>query len=320
MLVEGVRGSLNTVTDTRHDMQNLMVKLAEEVLENKATFLKDAVSLAQEVVHELESGTTGVVARLAAVEEALAAKMTVLSERATANACAKDQLRDARSALTSTEEAQRTKDAGFQELKDDKVNVEAAIALEVSAIAAGESQGENVVALCKKFSFDDALTLALPKTCARAVADRGAFDKMVLDQLDAALKEKLVDLTKAIEAELPAGEARTKAVHQAKDAVERAVADQAETAAKESAAQAACSEAKAEVDSAKTALADREPAVQRANALLDEKAESLEMFQSAVWNPFVALRDARAQDETPKIVETDGIAAPEVVAVSVGGA
>merc|ERR1712232_941409 len=157
----------------------------------------EALQLAQAGVDKLDEEKGELAAKVLAAEALLADKTTVLKEKVTTNASAKETVAAAATVLAQTEESQRAKEVAFQELQQDKANVESAIATEVNAIANGESQGKSCVAMCKKFSFDETLTLALPATCARAVADRGAFDKMVLDQLETALKQKLIDLSNA---------------------------------------------------------------------------------------------------------------------------
>merc|ERR1719401_837950 len=160
----------------------------------------------------------------------------------------------------------------MEELNQDKACIEAAIGKDLKAVAQGDTDGAETVALCQRYNLDESLCQALPGTCSRTPAERGPFDKMVLDQLETCLKQKLAEISTAIEAEIPAAKERVSAVSEATEIVKNAEAAQATAEEQESSAKASCQEAASGVESAKTLVAAQEPMVSDAIALREEKA------------------------------------------------
>merc|ERR1740117_304049 len=56
----------------------------------------------------------------------------------------------------------------------------------------------KVQPLLRLVDLDKSLVIALPSACAKKPEDRGAFDKMVIDQLMATLKDKCAELAKKV--------------------------------------------------------------------------------------------------------------------------
>jgi len=206
--------------------------------------------------------------------------------------------------LAEKVETQRMGDSVMLQLEEDKTAVEKGINSDAKAITEGQIDCAELLATLERLKCDESLIKALPATCSRAPADRGAFDGMVLDQLDTSLAQKLAEIVKHIEAEQAGVKERAGAMSTAKEEVEAATTLQAKAAEEQALAEACQAEASAVVDSAKAALAAHEPVELDAAALREQKALALDDFQKNTKTPFIDVRDknssAPTEDNTPE--------------------
>merc|ERR1712039_793204 len=141
-----------------------------------------------------------------------------------------------------------------EQIQKNKAAVVNAIAVDVKQILAGESDGKELLVMLTELKFDDSLLTALPATCARAVADRGEFDGMVLKQLETSLQQKLESLSKDVEAEVPLAKERSDAVSVAQEEASVATALHSKAKDEQVCAEASRREAAASVEEASKLL------------------------------------------------------------------
>merc|ERR1712194_322421 len=174
----------------------------------------------------------------------------------------------------------------------------------------------------KQLSCDDSLVQALSSTCAKTPGDRGAFDTMVLNQLETALKQKLEELTKLVEAESPGAEERAAAVSTADKQLTDAKAEQVTATEEHGVADVQRIDASNLVKAAKAELKAHEQEVRKTTKAHVQAVATLEAFQQDTRAPFNLLRSPSTVNEIAIVsesklaeMETDNVAA-----VTVGGA
>merc|ERR1712048_819661 len=119
-------------------------------------------------------------------------------------------LSDARVALRKEKETQRTGDIASDEANNMKLALDKVIEVDLKAIVAGEFAAANASAhyeaLAPFFSdlrLDDSLKTAMPITCVKPQAERGAFDNMVIEQLEKTFSNKASELRQKFEEAAP---------------------------------------------------------------------------------------------------------------------
>lgn len=294
MLIAGVRGSLNTPSDERHAAQTMVMGMVEQVLDAKQTFLQDSLDTAKAAETNIAATKVELATKLSQAEGVLVEQIKTTEEKTLANVAAQEEVAAATAVHSEKQTLQLAGDASMQEQQAIKAAVEQAIEKDLKAVFEGEGSCKDLLTLMAKFSFDESLIKALPSTCATAPADRGAFDTMVLNQLETSLKEKLADLSKSFDAEVVGAKQRADAVYSAHAQVELAMARQAAAADEQTAAAAARLEVEAAVEAAKAAVAALVPQQSETVTLREGHSAALEAFLLNTRRPFQVLRDATA--------------------------
>merc|ERR1719253_467722 len=166
-----------------------------------------------------EEAVAAAQAKLAEAKEAVAAKKTAVEEAST-------QCKETEKALAEKRQAQTSGDADLTAAKEEKTKVDAAIETNLKAVVEGEcapAEMEKHYQVLKPIlaglELDDSLKTALPATCKKEKAARGAFDSMVIEQLQKTLGERAEALGKVIDSAVPAAEQRAAEVVAAEQAL-----------------------------------------------------------------------------------------------------
>merc|ERR1712187_30565 len=147
--------------------------------------------------------------------------------------------------------------------------------------------------------LDDSLKTAMPLTCVKPAAERGAFDNMVIEQLEKKFGDKATELSKMLDEAAP------------KKAERDAAAEAAEVRVKD--VQAAKQAAVEELASAKASVKDASDAVTKAQVNLDAyepermkateekeaKSDFLNNFRQNIKGYFELLCDHEAKPASP---------------------
>lgn len=329
---------LNTPADARHESQTKFVKMIGEALDMAVATHQAAVDTAKAAVETSE-------ATKAPMDEALAAaqaKLTAAKEGVTAQKTAVEEgatrCSEAEKTLKEKREEQSNGDAELTKAKEEKVTVDAAIETDLKAVVDGECATDVMdkhylvlKPILAGLELDDSLKTALPATCKKEKAARGAFDNMVIEQLQKTLGERAEALAKVIENAAPAAEQRAAAVTAAEEAL--ADAKKAQEAAQEAlkGAEEADKAAAASVAEAEAALSTYNVEHKKVTEALAAKELLLQNFTTYNVSCFELLRDKVSKVEAPAAATTTAEnttkapeeAATEVAkdaAVTVGGA
>merc|ERR1712217_970042 len=142
-----------------------------------------------------------------------------------------------------------------------------------------------------KFELEESLVVALPSSCTKATEQRGAFDDLVISELEKAMITKIASLSKSIEEEEP-GEAERKAAVIAAETSLKASLETEKTASMEvDAATAATIEAEGVVTEAKAEEAAMVPSIQRVKSKHGDRVLELEHFENGPMASFTQLNN-----------------------------
>lgn len=322
MLLMGISPSLQTAAGERHEIQELVVTMIEELILASETSLRAAVVEAQRAEATCEATKTALASKLSDSDAVLAEKIRTVDEKAVTLAAVEEKMNSASAVLAEKQDLQRIGDAKMVETQGIKASVQKGIETDYVKILEGAADVSELLPVLKQLSCDDSLVQALSSTCAKAPGDRGAFDTMVLNQLETSLKQKLEELTKLVEAESPGAEERAAAVATADKQLEDAKAEQVTATEEHAAADAHRVDASSLVKAAKAELKAHEPQVRTTTKAHVQAVATLDAFQQDTRAPFDLLRSPPNMNEIAIVseskvteMETDSMAA-----VTVGGA
>jgi len=286
MLTAGVPGCFATPADERHEHQAMMISWISRIMDGVKSKLQEAVdtadadeAVADEKKKELEVKVEEAKAALSAEGEAVTAKEASLKEASDAAAAAKTELRE-------REAAQRQAGAGVEKAAKEKAALDNVLEQDVAFLKKEEGfdpkeaakHMKTLVPIAKRMGIDESLMVALQPAAAKLPAERGAFDNMVLGELEGAIQKKADELGEQLKAAEPAREEQAAAVSAAKSSLE--AAEETRTAAA-----TALTTAQAQQSQAADALKDAESALQaftkeRKTAVTarEEKAAALQNF------------------------------------------
>lgn len=301
MLTAGLQSSLSTPSDERHSLQQLFVRMIGEALEAVEAKLQERLEAASAHSEtcarskaELEKRLAGSEAAMVTAVEAAEAKKAVLTEVA-------GKMVAAKTALSEKQDAQRSGDLALECTEQQKASIDECIETKVKAIMDGcwdAEQGnpcKSLQPILDNLDLDESLMTALPAVCMKGPTSRGAFDNMVLLQLDESLKEKAGELGRTLQEGAPARAERKAAVEAAQAELTAVVDLQARATDEMSAAMTGQKAADVALSSAKDALAGYEPEFRAAAEARDKMKEALEMFIAHNKSCFETLRDAVAR-------------------------
>lgn len=295
MLLACIPQGLGVPADERHEAQHLAVQMIGEVLGGIASKLKQAVDEENAQVASFEARRAELAQAAAAAGEVQAEKAAAVEASTAKFADADAAEKAAKAALQERQEDQRTGDAGVAKSRESKQALEQGMETHLRAIRDGTDDGAGhhkaLSPLLQDLGFDPSLLSALPSTCVRKPAERGNFDAMVLDQLEAGLKDKVAALAQAVEEATPAAEERAAAVAKAQEGLDSASAAQRAAAEHLASAQSEEKQAMEAVAAAKAAVAAYEPEYTQATQVRDQKAGEMEKFTWITMKNFETLRD-----------------------------
>jgi len=308
MLLSLLPGSLAIPSDQRHEVQHTAVDMIAEALAGVEASLQASIDNQKASLTDVEGTKSELDSKVAAVEVQLSSATQFQESKKAALAEAQRGKNSAAEKLTAAQEAQRLGDAEVVVAKEQKHALDNGMDVHMKAIlsegldeAQGEAHYKALLPVVKSLCLDDSLMTALPAACARQIAERGAFDKMVLDQLEKSLVDKAGELQKTLDESAPAAAERAAAVEAAEAELETAKAKQKEAADELVNAQKSSAEASKAVDAAKAAVKTFVPDYQKATAALDACVESLNKFKEHNMVCFETLKVKVAKQTVPAV-------------------
>eukprot|EP00929_Paragymnodinium_shiwhaense_P041928 TRINITY_DN21779_c0_g1_i1.p1 TRINITY_DN21779_c0_g1~~TRINITY_DN21779_c0_g1_i1.p1 ORF type:complete len:395 (-),score=189.83 TRINITY_DN21779_c0_g1_i1:312-1427(-) len=299
--------SLGLATDKRGPHQTRVVGMAKEILEAAQKKLQATIEAETSKLAQVESGKAEIDGKAAAAEaaakaaeEAYAGKKAAVSER-------QGELGKAEETLKTAKKEQETGDAELVEAEKKLAELKAVAEKDLKALASEEDfKAEDAPAHCqallgalKSCAVDESLSKSLPTSCVKAPAERGAFDKIALEQVEKILNDKIEGLSKTLAEGASGKEARAQAVADAEKAVTEA--SEAKKGAADALLDSEVEKANAAegLRSAKAALADHEPAKTAAEEAVNSAKEALSHFEQYTLACFETLEKKVTPPEKP---------------------
>jgi len=280
MLTEILPLSLNVPTDKRHKHQTMAVSMFEETLNTKKAAMEAAVSAANEKLDDLKASEEQLASTVKEAEVAVAAQQEVSEASKERSASAVSAVEASQTALSECIAAQKAGNEQAAADKEQKDALEVAFEKHFKTPMAEGTAGPDFAGLepfLKTIDIEASLLTALPSTCTKPKDQRGAFDEVVLQELEKAISAKLAALAQLVEAEIPTAAEREAAVR---------AAEQENEAKKE-----ASSAAAAELETAQKELSERQAALSKAKLAVDEFRPTLLTLAGSVDTLRKALSD-----------------------------
>jgi len=313
MLLTAMPTSLAISADERHRSQSMLVDMIGEALQSVEASLQVAADVEASRVVAIESSKPSLDEDLTSKKAALTAAAQLCESNTVKLADAAKILVTAKSILSEKLEAQGTCDAVLSRAKDSKDEVDTAIETHWKVISEGQSEEAQkqhykvLMPLLSMLSLEDSLVTALPGTCAKLKANRGAFDFMALEQLEAILMGKAAELAKVFEEGPSSAQAHVAAVEEARREVEAAGERQKQMGEALDSSVMSRRGVEFHAEAAHVALVSHEVGCQKAIEARDAKANALKHFQEynmASFNMLKSKSSKQPAEVTP--IEASG--------------
>jgi chromosome segregation ATPase len=296
LLVDLLPFSLAVTADVRSESQTAVVAMMEETLMAVKSQMEGEVNAQKEKQQSID---TTMVESTREVDEASAA---VNSQRETVEAAtsalddATKAMKDSEQVLTAKQEAQKSGDEKLTTTRDNKNALEAAFK-EHFQIPTEKAEAPNYggfESFLHQLVIEESLLTALPGTCAKDKASRGNFDEVVLTEFEKAMTSKIASLNEIVETEIPASADREEQVKRATAELdakkeEQTQADQALVAAKKE-----MSEREAALDKANAAVNDLQRELESVKSQSENAEATVKGFENCPWAEFLTLKSKTA--------------------------
>lgn len=312
MLVAMLPGSLLVPADKRDASQKRIVDMVREVLQGVEVSMQEAVTAEGQQVNDVEASRQGAVAAVAEAQAAATAAQEFSAGKKSVADETQALLETKSKALKATQEAEKTGNSSLEAAEAQRTQLQDAIidgSLRILCSDSGEwdaaASAEHCQALMTVIkeigTTDESLLLSVPACLKKAPADRGDFDKMVLDQVEKSLKEKVSQLTATLADGQAAKAERAALVEGAQRDFDSAQAVKMDAEEAHSNAEAAQQEAVASLRERTSVLQKSEPELKRAQAARDGKQVALEVFQSTNMKSFAELEAKMSAEQVARM-------------------
>merc|ERR1719277_1480164 len=267
--------------------------MIEETLSAEKKKLTDAVDQAQQELSELETTRASCASRVAETEATLVAKKSEEQAKKVALDAAKEGLHTSEAAFVAVTDAQIKGDEPLAKLREEKAALQALSEDHFKApMEANEGPHYSFLqAHMSKLQLEESLAVALPSSCTKAKEQRGAFDDLVISELEKAMITKIASLSKTIEEEEPFEAERKAAVIAAETSLKASLETEKVASMEVEAATAATIEAEGVVTQAKAEEAAMVPRIQRVTSNHGDRVFELDHFENGPMASFTNLNN-----------------------------
>lgn len=320
MFAATLEHSLLVPAPDRHESQNAVISMIGEVLASEQTRFRDQAAAMSITIAEADSSK---VLREKAVAETAAAATAAGEALEASKAALKEAIANvatAQAALTEAKATQKTGDADLTKAGDRKAQLESCFTgpYEAAKQGADASALKAVLDTGKAFGFEAQLLTSAEAALAKAPAERGGFDGLVMEQMEQEFAKQIAALAATL-SEGAAGMAeRASKVEAAEKSVETATSHKELSKEGVDASQKALSEASSAAKAAEKALKEFGPEMAKAASAL-AKAESAVKVAEEVQAFYAELRDRTSAEppeepEPPAEAPADAEMATEAIA------
>jgi len=305
LLLATLPWSLAVPADLRHEAQQGVVNMVDEVANAVHAKLQQHVELEVTKVDELESS------KAALTDEVEHAEVAALEAGTLVQEC-KDRFSEAEAEVTDKQVASNDIDAEVKQMdaqleetrtlagQFEDVLSSAFPSLREGGFEESEAQGlvDRVMAIVSKSNLEESLTATLPPCLAKR--ERGSFDLVVMGQAEEALRAKATAVKEALGQPEEQLSVRKAAAQAACADLQAASVAQAEAAAQLSSAQEASKAALEKAAEAKLAVSNFEANLAEAKSKLEKKRSELDTFSTYDLFMFQLLRDQTSKKPSPE--------------------
>jgi hypothetical protein len=279
--------------EDRHEAQSMVLEWAGETLQSVEHHMQEelnaeqaAVATADAIKEKVQQSVVDASIRQTDAIEAVKSKTAAVADFTKAVEVAEAAAAELAAALAAGE-------ASTVQTRRTKEQVETIMEKDVKAIVDGKAGAhyKNCLQVVEILGLDDSLLTALPSACAKIPSDRGPFDTMIVQQLEASFANKLASLTTALADEEVVQQDRVAAMEDAKKCL---VESKLVLRRAQDVLSAAQSKEREAIDGARAAHAAMDhygPEHKRTTASRDARAGALRHFQEYNMRSFQMLRD-----------------------------
>lgn len=301
MVIAFVAPSLSAPKGERHGLQNLGVKMIDEMLHDHQKKLVEAVEVAQKELTDLEGSKTTLMQTLEAAKSHLEEKKAEYLSAQKASEEAAEATKTSQNALIEAKDLLKKSEARHEDFEKQKAAIDAAY-LEHFKAPMDADETPHYISLkpfIEHLGLEESLSSALPSSCAKAKDQRGSFDQLVLSELGKAMVAKIAALETAVHDEATIVSDHKSAIVVAEGALEAKTAAEKDAASSLDVATAAQKEAGAALQKASDDWAAFEPRVQEATDKHNLENTIRIDFEEGTLRDFVNLRDKEKEIPAP---------------------
>jgi chromosome segregation ATPase len=297
--------SIGVFKADRHPFNERLVAMVGEVLKAEQARLTQDVADKDKQFEELSPARTAREAAVQSTKDDATEKRTALDAAKAAVSNTHAPLKEAAGTLKAAEKAQKAGDAEADKFAIQKSALESLVNTCLAALVAGTDDGnvaKNAKAVLeggKKEGMDGSLLSTAEQVLEKPVAERGSFDAVCLERLQAAFATAIASVDDKLAAEAPGKAERAAAVEQAQSAKQALETQQAELQEKSLDAIAAMAAATAAQKAAEQSLENFMPELKTAGNALDKAKIELAAFTEGPLNAFGELQDLKEDDFKP---------------------
>lgn len=263
MLGQHLELTLGVHKEDRHEFQERVVKMIDDVLTSQKVSIEAKIAGAEAKVAEADGEKTKREGDVQASTEAVAQKNEALTAATEAAADADAKLKEAHKNSAAAKSKQEAGDALLLAAAGSKEKIESVLRTSFEPLKTGALEPATIkeavatiAKVGKECHFDASLLTSLPSALGKVPEARGSFDTVVLGQVEEQLQKQIELLTEQLASGEQGRQERAAEVAQADASLETAKATD--------------ESAKAGLKEAKTALKDAEEALKIANKSLKQ--------------------------------------------------
>jgi chromosome segregation ATPase len=295
--------SLGTLSEERQSLQKMAVEMIGSALSTHRASLQEAIGAEEKRLSEIEAASGAAEAKVLELEATAAEKHQSVEATKKMLADASQRVLQAKQSLSDVQNVVEKEAKLLTEAKGDQEAVVTALKENFEPLKSGDWEtGQSkyhidiLVPLVNKIKLDESLATALPSSLTKKPAERGPFDRTVIEQLELALQSKIAEFTKFVHEADSRSTAQTAAVDAAQRAHEAAKEHQQQTAAELATSTSCQRELSANLAAAKTEVQSFGPEREKTTQTRSDKESALEVFDSGAMVCFRALQSKTALD------------------------
>jgi hypothetical protein len=322
MLTESLPYSLGQLADQRHKYQEQIVNALASILgEVEATHSKELAEARTR--HETATAEkprrdaefSEATEKMKSQEAELKRLKLALAEKAVVFRAATSSLADAEAVKKADEQKGQV---AANKKKDFNIAVQDLTLLKTVSTADAEAgdKGNELMALLKKYKFEESMMIALPAALAKAPEARGQFDMMAISQLEGDIGKMIAEQDAFISEAKPSQEKCEVAVNTAQEQLAKARAEQRAAARSFDIASNDLQMSTAAVAEAQKSVSDLTKMLDRLKKAVYAAEAEVEVFQQGPLDTFKSLRERT----TPVVEEPAAIAEEQTTEAHAGDA